>query len=87
MTNRQDGEVKAKVVLLADGVNSPLATKTGFRTDLKPEHVALAVKEIIELAPEVIEQRFGVAVDGRCDHRGAGRNDRRDGRRGHCIHQ
>ncbi len=60
VTNRKDGEVPAKVVLLADGVNSPLAAKTGFRPELKPEHVALAVKETIELPPEVIEQRFGV---------------------------
>jgi electron transfer flavoprotein-quinone oxidoreductase len=65
VTNRQDGEVQAKVVLLADGVNSPLAAKTGFRPELKPEHVALAVKQIIELPQEVIDQRFGVtAGDG-----------------------
>ncbi len=65
VTNRQDGEVPAKVVLLADGVNSPLAVKTGFRAELKPEHVALAVKETIELPAEVIEQRFGVSpADG-----------------------
>jgi electron transfer flavoprotein-quinone oxidoreductase len=65
VTNRQDGEVQAKIVLLADGVNSPLAAKTGFRPELKPEHVALAVKETIELPSEVIEQRFGVsATDG-----------------------
>ncbi len=60
VTNRADGEVQAKVVLLADGVNSPLAAKAGFRAELKPEHVALAVKETIEVAPEIIEQRFGV---------------------------
>jgi electron transfer flavoprotein-quinone oxidoreductase len=65
LTNRADGEIKAKVVLLADGVNSPLAAKAGFRPDLKAEHIALAVKETIELAPEVIEQRFGVSpADG-----------------------
>ncbi len=65
VTNRQEGEVQAKVVILADGVNSPLALKTGFRRDLKPEHVALAVKETIELAPELIDQRFGVSpTDG-----------------------
>jgi len=65
LTNRQEGEVQAKVVLLADGVNSPLAAKTGFRPELKPEHVALAVKETIELEPEIIEHRFSVsAADG-----------------------
>jgi electron transfer flavoprotein-quinone oxidoreductase len=60
-TSREDGEVRAKITILADGVNSPLAARAGFRTDLKPEHVALAVKEIIELPAEVIEQRFGVS--------------------------
>jgi electron transfer flavoprotein-quinone oxidoreductase len=60
VTSREDGEVKAKVTVLADGVNSPLAARTGFRPELKPEQVALAVKEIIELPAGVIEQRFNV---------------------------
>jgi len=65
ITNRKDGEIQAKVVLVADGVNSPLAAKSGFRKDMKAEHIALAVKETIEVAPEIIEQRFGVsATDG-----------------------
>jgi electron transfer flavoprotein-quinone oxidoreductase len=61
VTSREDGEVHARAVLLADGVNSPLAARTGFRAELKPEHVALAVKEIIDLPAEVIEQRFNVS--------------------------
>lgn len=61
VTGREDGEVRAKVVLLADGVNSPLAVRTGFRPEPKPEDIALAVKEVIELPSEVIEQRFGVS--------------------------
>ncbi len=61
VTSRAEGEVRAKVTLLADGINSPLARLTGFRPEPKPEQVALAVKEIIELTPEVIDQRFGVA--------------------------
>lgn len=61
VTGREDGEVRARVTLLADGVNSPLAASTGFRPELKPVEVALAVKEIIELDSEVIEQRFGVS--------------------------
>jgi electron transfer flavoprotein-quinone oxidoreductase len=63
VTGREDGEVRAGVTVLADGVNSPLAAKTGFRSEVKPEDVALAVKEIIELPAEVIEQRFGVDGD------------------------
>jgi electron transfer flavoprotein-quinone oxidoreductase len=61
VTSREDGDVQAKVTILADGVNSPLAAGAGFRPEVKPEHVALAVKEIIELPAETIEQRFGVA--------------------------
>jgi electron transfer flavoprotein-quinone oxidoreductase len=65
VTNREEGDIPARVVLLADGVNSPLAAKTGFRPELKPEHVALAVKEVIELPAGAIEQRFGVCqADG-----------------------
>lgn len=61
VTGREEGEVQAKVTLLADGVNSPLAALTGFRPEVKPENVALAVKESIELPSEAIDQRFGVA--------------------------
>ena len=58
--DRPQGELAAKVVLLADGINSPLARRTGFRPEPKPEHVALAVKELIELPEEVINARFNV---------------------------
>lgn len=61
LTSREDGEVRAKVTLLANGINSPLAAKTGYRAETKPENVALAVKEAIELPAEVIEQRFAVS--------------------------
>ena len=65
ITGREDGEVRAKVTLLADGINSPLAALTGFRAEPKPQEVALAVKEVIELPSDVIDQRFGVSnVDG-----------------------
>lgn len=59
-TDRPDGDIKADVVLLADGINSPLAAKTGFRPEPSPKHVALAVKEVIELSENVIEERFNV---------------------------
>ena len=59
-TNREDGDVFADCVILADGVNSPLAVKTGYRKEVLPVNVALAVKEVIELDPYLIENRFGV---------------------------
>jgi electron transfer flavoprotein-quinone oxidoreductase len=61
VTQREDGEVRAKVTLLADGINSPLAARTGFRAEPKPEQVALAVKEVISLPAEVIGERFGIS--------------------------
>jgi electron transfer flavoprotein-quinone oxidoreductase len=59
-TDRADGDIEAKVVLLADGVNSALAAKTGFRSEPKPRDVALAVKDVIELPEEMINERFNV---------------------------
>jgi electron transfer flavoprotein-quinone oxidoreductase len=59
-TDRPDGDVKTKVVLLADGINSPLAAKTGFRPEPQPQDVALAVKEVIEISEEMINERFNV---------------------------
>jgi len=59
-TDREQGDLEADVVLLADGINSPLAVRTGFRPEPEPEHVALAVKEVIELSEETVSQRFNV---------------------------
>jgi electron transfer flavoprotein-quinone oxidoreductase len=62
-TDRADGEVRARVVLLADGLNSPLAAKTGFRPEPRPEDVALAVKEVVILPEDTISDRFNVGPD------------------------
>ncbi len=59
-TDRPDGKIRGKVVLLADGVNSPLAKTTGFRPEPRARDVALAVKEVMELSEEVINERFNV---------------------------
>lgn len=48
----------ADIVILADGVNSLLAKSIGLRNDIKPEDVALSVKEVIKLPQNVIEERF-----------------------------
>lgn len=58
--DRRDGEIYADVVILADGVNSTLARKAGFRSELDPGHVALAVKEIHFMPKETIESRFNI---------------------------
>lgn len=48
------------VVILADGINSILARKAGLCRDILPENVALGVKEVIALSPELINARFNV---------------------------
>jgi electron transfer flavoprotein-quinone oxidoreductase len=58
--DRKGGEVYADVVILADGVNSTLARKAGFHGEIEPGNVALAVKEILFLPEEVIQQRFNL---------------------------
>jgi electron transfer flavoprotein-quinone oxidoreductase len=62
-TDRSGGTIMADVVVLAEGVNGLLGTRAGLRAAPKPEHVALAVKEMHFLPPEVIEQRFNLQGD------------------------
>ncbi len=57
-TGRAEGDLGAKVVILAEGVNNFLAVKAGLAKPLKPEIVAVAVKEVIALPKETIEDRF-----------------------------
>ncbi|MCL5263981.1 MAG: FAD-dependent oxidoreductase [Chloroflexi bacterium] len=68
-TGREDGDLYADVVIAADGVNSLIAKKAGLHPEIPPQNVALAVKEIIALPQEKIEDRFnlengqGVAIE------------------------
>ncbi len=59
-TRRADGDVRAKVVILADGVNSLLAQKAGLRNELGPHDIGLGLKELIALPAKTINERFGV---------------------------
>ncbi|MBN6188254.1 FAD-dependent monooxygenase [Aneurinibacillus sp. BA2021] len=59
-TDRPDGEVYADVVVLADGVNSLLSKSLGFHKEFKPDEVALAVMEVVNLPAEKIEDRFNL---------------------------
>jgi electron transfer flavoprotein-quinone oxidoreductase len=60
-TGRQDGDLYANVVVLCDGVHSFLAKKAGLQTtEIAPHQVALAVKAIIALPKETINERFNV---------------------------
>ena len=54
-----DEELEADVVILADGVNSILGEKLGMVTKVNPHTCAVGVKELIELTPQQMEDRFG----------------------------
>lgn len=62
-TDRAGGTIMADVVVIAEGVNGLLGTRAGLRSAPKPEQVALGVKEMHFLPPEVIEQRFNICGD------------------------
>lgn len=53
-------EFMSNVVVLADGVNSLLALKRGFRKEFTPHDIKQGVKEVIRLPKEVIEERFNL---------------------------
>jgi electron transfer flavoprotein-quinone oxidoreductase len=53
-----EDELEAEVTIIADGVNSLLAQKLGFREELQPHQVAVGAKEVIELPEKVISDRF-----------------------------
>jgi electron transfer flavoprotein-quinone oxidoreductase len=55
-----EDEIGADVVLAADGAMSIIAEKAGMRKPHVPQGFAVAIKEVIELAPQVIEDRFNV---------------------------
>lgn len=59
-TGREEGDVYADVVILADGVNSLLARDAGVHDEWPGSQVGLGVKEIISLSKETIENRFNL---------------------------
>ncbi len=58
-----DDELRARVVILADGVNSFLARDAGIRARPPAGHLAVGVKSVLGLPRSTIEQRFGVSGD------------------------
>jgi len=57
---KEEGEVFANVVIVAEGANALLLKKAGLRQDFSPEQMAVGVKEIINLPQETIEERFNL---------------------------
>lgn len=59
-TDRGGGTAFADVVILGEGVNGLVGQRAGLRPELKPDTVALAVKEMHFLPRETIEARFNL---------------------------
>lgn len=62
-TGRDEGDIYADVVLMAEGINCFATTRAGLRQDYSMENSALAVKEIISLPEATINDRFNVSSD------------------------
>jgi len=62
-TDRPDGDIRAKIVIACDGVNSFLAKEAGLLPRASPAHITLGVKETLALPREVIDERFGLTGD------------------------
>lgn len=62
-TDREEGDVYAEAVIIADGVNSLLGKQIGAHRDWAPDEVSLVVKESLALPKEKIEDRFGLQPD------------------------
>ena len=59
-TDRPDGDLTARVVIAADGVNSFIAKEAGLYEHTDAKHYTLGVKETLALPKHVIDERFGV---------------------------
>jgi electron transfer flavoprotein-quinone oxidoreductase len=58
-----EDELRAHVVVAADGVNSFLSRNAGFRATEPTKHLAVGVKSVVGLARAAIEDRFAVSGD------------------------
>jgi electron transfer flavoprotein-quinone oxidoreductase len=63
-----DDELRARVVVAADGVNSFLATSVGLRRKPPTHQLAVGVKAVLALPRSEIESRFGVSGDRGAAH-------------------
>lgn len=59
-TDRPDGDLRARVVVACDGVNSFLAKEAGLWSSTDASHYTLGVKETLALPSSVIDERFNV---------------------------
>ena len=58
---REEGEIRADVVIACDGVNSFLAQQAGLQRRLKTHELSLGVKEVLGLDEAIIRERFNLS--------------------------
>ena len=64
-TDRPDGDLRARLVIACDGVNSFLAKSAGLYPNFSADNFTLGAKEVLALPREELEARFGVrGTDG-----------------------
>src|SRR5581483_7199343 len=66
-TDRPGGDLRARVVIACDGVNSFLAKEAGLYPNRDPGHFTLGAKEVLALPRDEIERRFGLTGDEGAD--------------------
>ncbi len=59
-TDRPDGDLRARLVIACDGVNSFVAKEAGLHPPADAANYTLGVKETLSLPKDVIDDRFGV---------------------------
>ena len=65
-TDRVDGDLYANIVIIADGVNSLLGKSLMVHREWNPDQVSLAVKEVISLPKQTIQDRFNLEDNEGC---------------------
>jgi electron transfer flavoprotein-quinone oxidoreductase len=66
-TDRPDGDIRARVVIACDGVNSFIAKEAGLYPHFSADHFTLGAKEVLALPRHEIDKRFGLSGDDGAD--------------------
>ncbi len=53
-------QMRAKVTIVAEGINSFLAQEAGVRHKFEPKHLGLGVKSVIRIGEEAVKERFNL---------------------------
>ena len=73
LARREQGAVRAPLVIAADGILSLLGKRAGLIRERDPAHYSLGVREVLALPAGTIEERFQIDSGGGCAALFAGR--------------